>query len=274
MENEIWKAIKNYEHRYAVSSFGNIRSFVNGNKLLVIKYKPTGYAFVCLSKNNIQKYYHVHRLVAEAFIPNINKKPEVNHLDCNKKNNHVSNLEWCTRSENAIHARKNITFKLNISRGINHSCSCPVIQKSTAGEVLFIWENISIPSVYYGASVGTISVALRRNGSAVGFLWERTTKEYYLENKYKFIIPPQRIINNYRIRDLTKAHEAKRIKNSSITPDFLLKHGIWCLKKYGNIRRDTFEKYARERSVPGYKFVINNFNKWDCFKQKVNSMAY
>ena len=119
---ECWKPIENYNNLYEISSFGNIRSldrkitmknkwggcttFIRKGKVLKNKKKSTGYNFVCLSKNNIKRYYHVHRLVAQAFIPNPNTLPQVNHKDGNKDNNNVNNLEWCTSHQNLLHASK------------------------------------------------------------------------------------------------------------------------------------------------------------------------
>lgn len=62
------------------------------------------YSIVSLSLNGKQKHFYVHRLVAETFIPNPKSKPQVNHIDGNPSNNHYSNLEWCTNSENIQHA--------------------------------------------------------------------------------------------------------------------------------------------------------------------------
>ena len=66
-----------------------------------------GYQIISLSKNKKRKTYRVHRLIAKTFIENPQNKKEVNHIDGNKSNNCISNLEWCTRSENQIHAYKN-----------------------------------------------------------------------------------------------------------------------------------------------------------------------
>ena len=110
---EIWKDIKGFEGLYQVSNFGRVKSLdkiVNGrnNKPVIKKGKilkqvdlGQGYVVVCLRKElkNNQKF--VHRLVAEAFIPNPNNLPQVNHKDENKKNNCVDNLEWCTAKYNA-----------------------------------------------------------------------------------------------------------------------------------------------------------------------------
>lgn len=93
---EIWKDVKNYEGIYQISNFGQVR---NNKKIL----KPTlkrGYLQIGLRKNGIRKFFQVHRLVADAFISNPNKLPQVNHIDENKLNNDVNNLEWCSVSYN------------------------------------------------------------------------------------------------------------------------------------------------------------------------------
>lgn len=74
--------------------------------------RGTGYLVMSLSKNGEREYVLVHRLVAEAFIPNPENKPQVNHLDGNKANNSVFNLEWCTQKENNIHA-----YAINLKKG-------------------------------------------------------------------------------------------------------------------------------------------------------------
>lgn len=108
LTKEIWKDIPNYEGMYQISNLGNVKSiYKNGNTKILTGGIKKGYRQVILVKNKKRKYASVHRLVAETFIPNPNNLPQVNHKDGNKSNNNVDNLEWCTQSENQIHAYKN-----------------------------------------------------------------------------------------------------------------------------------------------------------------------
>lgn len=94
--------------RYDVSDSGTVKRKDNG-KILRKHINDSGYEVVCLWLAGKDKHYRVHRLVAEAFIPNTGNKPQVNHKDGNKLNNNVNNLEWATNSENIQHRY----YKLN-----------------------------------------------------------------------------------------------------------------------------------------------------------------
>ena len=124
---EKWKDIKGYEGSYRISNYGRVKSIsriiLRRNKTIhtiserILKNALVGivgqkYHGVDLSIKNNTKTLRVHRLVAIAFIPNPERKPEVNHKDGNKLNNHIDNLEWCTSSENQIHSYKN-KFQIN-----------------------------------------------------------------------------------------------------------------------------------------------------------------
>lgn len=110
---ETFKDIVDYEGLYQISNLGNVKSLPRGNgngyRERLLKYeidnrKTTQYARVTLSKDGKTKRVLVHRLVANAFIPNPLGKPLINHVDNNGLNNAVSNLEWCTQSENMKHS--------------------------------------------------------------------------------------------------------------------------------------------------------------------------
>lgn len=114
-----WLPVKGYEELYEVSNTGEVRSvdrilsvtnqkerLFKGRVLLQTMNKQVQYKQVSLWKENKGTSYYVHRLVAEAFIPNPEGKPEVNHIDGNRQNNNISNLEWVTSGENSLHASK------------------------------------------------------------------------------------------------------------------------------------------------------------------------
>lgn len=118
---EIWKPIANYEGLYEVSNEGNVRSlnYRHTGKVQVLKLSVNRYGYLQVnlhSKEGKQKTYKVHRLVAQAFIPNPNNLPEVNHKDENKTNNCVENLEWCDRKYNNNYGSRNEKMSKTLSK--------------------------------------------------------------------------------------------------------------------------------------------------------------
>lgn len=114
MLKEIWHDVIGYEGLYKVSNLGNVKMLqrllpdkrILKEKFLKQQIQRNGYLLVGLRKEGKQKFISVHRIVASAFIPNIENKKQVNHIDGNKLNNKVNNLEWVTASENIKHAYK------------------------------------------------------------------------------------------------------------------------------------------------------------------------
>lgn len=157
---EVWKDIKGYEGLYQVSNLGNVRSIerkvdyrikgtyaIKPSILLKPSINKNGYLSVALSKNNKIKRMRVNRLVALNFISNPNKKPQVNHIDGNKSNNNVNNLEWCTNSENQLHAYKSGLHK--IQKGIEcHSYGLKREKSASAKKVVQYDKNLNIIKVW------------------------------------------------------------------------------------------------------------------------------
>lgn len=101
-----WKLIEGFDGIYSVSNYGEVKNNRTG-RLMKQRKTEKGYLRVGLTTNGKPKCMRVHRLVAQAFIPNPEDKPEVNHIDFNKENNCVNNLEWVTGKENTNHSLGN-----------------------------------------------------------------------------------------------------------------------------------------------------------------------
>ena len=123
---EIWKDIKGYEGIYQISNFGRVKSLIYPKEKIMNIYnfrrdeeKGKGYWRVRLIKNSSYKYFFVHRLVAEAFIPNPNNYATVNHINGIKTDNRIDNLEWCSLKENIQKAWETGLYKVDEIRRLN-----------------------------------------------------------------------------------------------------------------------------------------------------------
>jgi len=135
INGEFWKDVVGYEGIFCVSNLGRVKSFKT-LKVLKQALDKRGYCRVA----NI-KPCTVHRLVAMAFIPNYQNKRTVNHIDCSKTNNNLSNLEWATDKENKKHAIDNgLAVICKNGFGIDHHLSKPVIQYTLGGNIVKEWE--------------------------------------------------------------------------------------------------------------------------------------
>lgn len=107
MEQEIWKDVKGYEGKYQVSNMGRVKSFLGDKPSILIPQKQNaGYLYVLLYNNGFPECKLVHRLVCEAFLPNPDNLPQVNHKDENKLNNVLSNLHYCSAAFNCNYGSK------------------------------------------------------------------------------------------------------------------------------------------------------------------------
>lgn len=180
---ERWKDVVGYEGLYQVSNLGNIRSLnwqnTNIVKEMYLKKHRKGYKQIQLVKNGIKKMYLVHRLVAQSFIPNPNNYPIVNHIDENKANNIVENLEWCTNSYNVKAYTKNHPYTNTTMRKLRKGCRYGIIgdknivQYTKDGNIVDIWENARTIEIKTKMSAWAISECCRNNRkSAYGYIWQ------------------------------------------------------------------------------------------------------
>ena len=151
---EQWKPVVGYEGLYEVSNLGNVRKS-STKKVRKPFLNRQGYARVDLWKDNKHISYTVHRLVAKAFLPNPDMKPEVNHIDENRLNNRVDNLEWCTRLENMHHGT--LYERQSKSLTNNSLISKAVVALDDAGNIVGEFPSMTEASRTLGISQCSIS---------------------------------------------------------------------------------------------------------------------
>ena len=164
---EIWKDIKGYEGYYQVSNLGNIKSLHKRNYGEILKLPiKRGYYQAGLRKKGTRKFFQVHRLVAEAFIPNKENLPQVNHKDENKLNNNVENLEWCTVAYNNCYGSR-------IERVRNSNpLKKTIIQYSLQGEYLNEYRSLSEAGRKTKTNISSICMCCKRKyETANNFIW-------------------------------------------------------------------------------------------------------
>lgn len=195
--DEIWKPVVGYEELYEVSSLGRVRckgrvvhKMNHGTpcdahyhpKMLSQRYNQEGYLYVSLKKRRKQITARVHRLVAMAFIENKENKPQVNHINGKPNDNRVENLEWCTQSENTIHA-----YKTGLIKRPGHAI--PVAKMDKEGNVLDVYISASEAAVSIGKTRhcgrNIRRVCAQGKGTCGGYYWKRISFDEY--NKMKEI---------------------------------------------------------------------------------------
>ena len=134
---EEWKDAINYNGLYQVSNLGRIR---NTKEKIIKQYKDhKGYLITQLTNGKTSKTIRVHRLIAMTFIPNIKNKAQVNHINCNKADNRIENLEWVTNNENKIHAKRHGLCKSSI-KGEKNKRAKRVNQYNLDGKLVRKWN--------------------------------------------------------------------------------------------------------------------------------------
>ncbi len=173
---EIWKDVVGYENLYKVSNFGLVKRIKTGKKVgsgnyerneLVLKQRKNnkGYAIVDLYKSNKRGQFLVHRLVTLSFIPKPDSCDFVNHIDEDKNNNHLANLEWCTRKYNMNHG----TAKYRI--GIKNSIKINMLSKD--GGFIRSFDSAKQAERELKINNSNINECLRtKRKSAGGFIWQ------------------------------------------------------------------------------------------------------
>lgn len=163
-EIEIWKDVRDFEGIYQVSNLGRIKS---------LNYRNTGkpgiitpmhrncdkYLRISLSKKGKKEYRYLHRIVAEAFIPNPYNFPEVNHLDTNPRNCRLDNLEWCTRQHNINYYKT----RLNRSKKVD-------VYDATTGTLISSHASVTSCAACLQTNDSYVSYLIRKNKTYKGFI--------------------------------------------------------------------------------------------------------
>lgn len=183
--NEIWKTIDDYPD-YMVSNMGRVKSLGNDKtrkeKILKGGKDKYGYLFVKLWKEGKHKMFRIHRLVATAFIDNPNNLPQVNHIDEDKSNNRVDNLEFCTAEYNLNYGTHN--------EKIAKSLSIPILQFSKTGDFIKKWDSTMQVERELGINQSSITKCCKgKRKTANGYIWYYHYKSIWSKNhiplKYK-----------------------------------------------------------------------------------------
>lgn len=174
---ERWKDVVGFEGLYMVSDEGRVWSNLT-DRILKPSCCKNGYPRLILRRGGKSHGRCVHRLVAEAFIPNANNLPEINHKDENKSNNYASNLEWCTQKYNSNYGTKIARCAQNTDyEEVAKKNRKPVAQCTVSGEVINIWPSLKQCAKDLGFDNSAIARCCRgKSGTSYGFKWRYIDK--------------------------------------------------------------------------------------------------
>lgn len=174
--SEVWKDIVNYEGFYQVSNLGRVRSLdrydnrgiFHKSQIIKPKEHPRGYYGISLWKEGKQSQFLVHRLVAQAFIPNENDMPDINHRNENKTDNRADNLEWCDKEYNNNYGQHHEKHNSAIGWYMRS-----VIQLSSDGETIATYPSVSEAARSIGVSAKAIRLCISgKNKKCGGYRWK------------------------------------------------------------------------------------------------------
>lgn len=208
LDGEEWRDVTGWEGYYKVSSFGRVLSIgrtlnrKDGTplpikprllKLNIGKHNGILYAYICFRKRCERHHKAVHRLVAEAFLPNPNNYSDVDHIDRNGTNNHVENLRWCSRSMNMLNENTRIVTSAAQRRKILPTLRKPVVQ-ITRDNTVTVYSSISEAHEVYGYSLkGIIDTCKGRIPTYKDQQWMYLSDYESLVNKSKNSLPTPNI---------------------------------------------------------------------------------
>ena len=249
-DQQIWKDVLDYEEYYEVSNLGNVRS-KKTNKYLKLSNKNNYYIIALCKPNEKRKLFRVHRLVATAFIPNPDNKAEVNHIDKNKLNNNVNNLNWMSHQENCAHRSYGVKISNNRNipiQNIDINTNL-VINNYNSMEEAAKWliNNNFITS--FNCAKSYLCNAVKNNSILFGFKWKKIEQIINNNEIWKEII----IDNNPTGHYVSSLGRYKNIKGI-IMENYKVHNSGYLYAKINN------KKYAIHRLV-AFSFLENLENK-------------
>lgn len=251
MTEEMWKDIKGFEDRYQISSEGRVKSLARkfidraGRKqnirerILKLKTDKDGYKTVALNDGyGNKKYFRVHRLVCEAFLPNPDNKPQVNHIDEDKSNNQVCNLEWCTCLENINYGTRNLRMAKTKSKQVG--------QYTLDGHLVKVWESIKEAEEKGGfvrSEIRAVSLGIRKIYR--GYRWK-----YIVDGDLEWSEP---VKNNCMIR---KSPKSKALGQYTLDGKLI---SVWEsareAEREASFNRATISRVARGLQKAAYGYI-------------------